>query len=133
MGFSVWSSILIILYRIQISQVLQKSKSQHSHIIPEIPCPAGLDRTHLRQLLQVRAEELFDFIKGNDVLPVVEVGVDCAGDKEQLLIVGIGIVPHHIGKGVLAEVAGVCFFSVNYQYRIADLIAVTQNGHIEEG
>lgn len=40
---------------------------------------------------EIFAEELFDFGKGDDVLPVVEVGVACAGyDHEQFVVLLAG-------------------------------------------
>ena len=87
----------------------------------------------LRHLLQIRPEELLDLVEGNDVLPVIEVGVDRAGDDEQLLVVRAGVVFYHIGKGVLAEITGVGLLPVDHQYGAADLIAVAQDRHVEEG
>lgn len=58
--------------------------------------------------------------------------MDCAGDDEQLLIVGVGIVLHHVGKSILAEIAGVGLVPVDHQHGAADLVAVAQDGHVEE-
>ena len=59
--------------------------------------------------------------------------MDCSGDDEQFLVIGPGVILHHIGKGIPAEIAGVGFLPVDHQHSTADFIAVAQDGHIEKG
>ena len=78
-------------------------------------------------------EELLDLVEGDNILPVIKVGVDSSGEDQQLLIGGIGAILHHIGVGVLTEVAGVGLLTVDHQHSAADLAAVAQDGHVKEG
>ena len=59
-------------------------------------------------LLKVLAEECLYPVEGNLLEVVVEVGVDCAGDDEQLLVVALELL-----VGVLAEIAGMGVLAVN--------------------
>ena len=61
-----------------------------------------------RLLLQVLAEECLYPIEGNLLEVVVEVGVDCAWDDEQLLVVALELL-----VGILAEIAGMGVLTVD--------------------
>lgn len=50
-------------------------------------------------LFQVRAKELFDFVEGNHVHPVVQVHMAGTGDNEQFLVVALELL-----ESIFAEV-----------------------------
>ena len=77
--------------------------------------------------LHIFIKELCHFVKGYDVLSVIEVSMNSSGDYHQLLVFRAGISLYHIVISIAAEIAGVGFFSVNYKYCGAYLIAVAQN------
>ena len=78
--------------------------------------------------LKIFVEEGFDFIKGDDIHPVVQVGVAGARDDHQLLVVAL-----QFFESVFAEVTGVGFLAVDDQYGVADLPGVGEKGHVHEG
>ena len=73
-------------------------------------------------------EEGFDFIEGDDVHPVVQVGVAGAWDDHQFLVIAL-----QFFESVFAEVTGVGFLAVDDQDGVADLPGVREQGHIYEG
>ena len=68
---------------------------------------------------QIFLKERFQLFKWNHIHLIVKVGVVCAGDDEQLLIV-----PGELAVCRLAEIARVRLFSVYQQHSRADLAAV---------
>src|SRR5699024_7531503 len=92
-----------------------------------------LDGTFLPVSDQVLAEEGLHLVKGDDVHPVVQVGVDRAGDEVQLLVGGVGVALDHVGKGVPAQIAGVGLVAVDEQHRAADLVGILEDGLVQEG
>ena len=81
-----------------------------------------------RLLFQVLAEEGLNPVEGNLLEVVVEVGVDCAWDDEQLLVVALELL-----VGVLAEIAGMGVLTVNEEDCALDFTGIRQERHIEEG
>ena len=76
-------------------------------------------------LFQIFLKERFQLLKWDHVHPIVKVGVVCAGDNEQFLIIA-----GQLAVRCLTEIAGVHFLSVYQQHGGADLAAVLQNRHI---
>ena len=76
-------------------------------------------------LFQIFLKERFQLLKWDHVHPIVNVGVVCAGDNEQFLIIA-----GQLAVRCLTEIAGVHFLSVYQQHGGADLAAVLQNRHI---
>ena len=81
-----------------------------------------------RLLLQILAEEGLYPVEGNLLEVVVEVGVDCAWDDEQLLVVALELL-----VGVLAEIAGMGVLTVDEEDSALDFTGIRQDRHIEEG
>lgn len=54
------------------------------------------------------------------------------GDEKHLFVVCIGVILNHIGKSIPGEITRVCLFPVDHQHSAADLIAIMQNGLMEE-
>ena len=81
-----------------------------------------------RLLFQVLAEEGLNPVEGNLLEVVVEVGVDCAWDDEQLLVVALELL-----VGVLAEIAGMGVLTVDEEDSALDFTGIRQDRHIEEG
>ena len=76
-------------------------------------------------LFQIFLKERFQLLKWDHVHLIVKVGVVCAGDNEQFLIIA-----GQLAVSCLTEIAGVRFLSVYQQHGGADLVAVLQNRHI---
>ena len=83
--------------------------------------------------MEILLEKLLNFIKGNDVFAIIEIGVHRAGNEKQLFVPGVGVVSHHFGKGVLTEIARVRLVAVDDQNGTADLVGVAQDGHVQKG
>ena len=66
----------------------------------------------LIKLTHILPEECCHFVEGDHIQPIVQVGVDGSGNDEQFLVVA-----SQLFKGVPAEVAGMCLFAVDQQYR----------------
>ena len=79
---------------------------------------------HSFSLSKSVSEKLRHLIKWYHIYLVVQIRVHGAGDDYQLLIARIGIVPHHIGRGVAAEIAGMRLFPVDDKHGAADFAAV---------
>lgn len=88
----------------------------------------------MEKSFQIRGKERFKFVKWDRVLSaaVVEIGVDSVGDDEELLILWHRIAVHHLGVGVLAEIAGMCFFAVHDENGGADLVRVGEDWLVQE-
>ena len=76
-------------------------------------------------LLQIILKERIQLLNWHHVHPILKVGVVCAGDNEQFLIIA-----GQLAVRCLTEIAGVHFLSVYQQHGGADLAAVLQNRHI---
>ena len=76
-------------------------------------------------LFQIFLKERFQLLKWDHVHLIVKVGVVCAGDNEQFLIVA-----GQLAVSCLTEIARVRLFPVYQQYGRANLAAVLQNRHI---
>ena len=76
-------------------------------------------------LFQIFLKERFQLLKWDHVHLIVKVGVVCAGDNEQFLVIA-----GQLAVSCLTEIAGVRFLSVYQQHGGADLVAVLQNRHI---
>ena len=72
---------------------------------------------------EVLAEEGLDLVEGDDVKIVVKVGVDGAGDEEELLVVALQTL-----EGVLAEVAGVGLVAMDDEDGVADFSTKVRMG-----
>lgn len=81
-----------------------------------------------RLLLQVLAVEGLNPVERNLLKVVVEVGMDCAGNDKQLLVVAPELL-----VGVLAEIAGMGVLAVNEEDCALDFTGIRQERHIEEG
>ena len=79
-------------------------------------------------LFQIFIEESFQLLERDDVHLIVKIGVVGTGDDEQLLVVA-----GELAVSRLTEIAGVRFFSVYQQHGGANLAAVLQDWHIQEG
>ena len=73
-------------------------------------------------------EEAVDFVKGDDVHLIVQVGMGCAGDDHQLFVVAL-----QFFESVFAEITGVRLLTVDDQYGVADFTGVAQLRHIHKG
>ena len=73
-------------------------------------------------------EESFDFIKGDDIHPVVQVRMAGARDDHQFFVVAL-----QFFESVFTEITGVGFLAVDDQYGVADLPGVGEQGHVHEG
>ena len=76
-------------------------------------------------LFQIFLKERFQLLKWDHVHLIVKVGVVCAGDNEQFLIIA-----SQLAVSCLTEIARVRLFPVYQQYGRANLAAVLQNRHI---
>lgn len=79
---------------------------------------------HSFLLFQAFLEEVDQLVKGDDIRPVVEAGVDSIRDREQFLVV-----PSQLGEGILAEVAGVGLITVSPSMRHSMVSARLQGGN----
>ena len=70
-------------------------------------------------LFQIFPKESFHLVKWDDVHLIIQICVHSVWDDHKFFVL-----PFQFLKRILAEIAGMCFFSVDQQYRIADLIAV---------
>ena len=73
-------------------------------------------------------KERLQLFKRNDVHLIVKVSVVCTGDNELVLVIA-----GQLAVRCFSEIAGVRFFSVYQQHSRADLAAVLQDRHIQEG
>ena len=78
-------------------------------------------------LFQIRREESLDAIERNGVRIIVQIRMIGAGNDQQLLVAAL-----QTPERILAEVARMGLFAVNEQHGAADLVAVGQQGRIEE-
>ena len=78
-------------------------------------------------LFQIFLKKRFQPFKRNDVHLIVEIGVVCAGDNEQLLVV-----PGQLVVRRFAEIARVCLSAMHQQHSRSDLAAALQDRHIQE-
>ena len=76
---------------------------------------------------QIFLKERFQFLKWDHVHLIVKVGVVCAGDHEQFLVIA-----GQLAVRRLTEIAGVRLFPVYQQHGRADLAALLQDRHIQE-
>ena len=83
---------------------------------------------------QICGKEIRELIKWDRVLAaaVVEIGVDSVGDDQELLILRHRIAVHHLSEGILAEIAGMCFFAVHDENGGADLVRVGEDRLVQE-
>ena len=90
------------------------------------PVPRSIRSTGLSYVsFQIFLKERFQLLKWDHVYLIVKVGVVCAGDNEQFLIVA-----GQLALSCLTEIARVRLFPVYQQYGTANLAAVLQNRHI---
>ena len=78
-------------------------------------------------LLQIGVVELLYAVEWNFVHLVIQVGVVCARHNQQFLVVSFQLL-----ECVFAEVARMGFLSMHQQDGTAYLVAVAQDGHIDE-
>lgn len=84
-------------------------------------------------LFQVFVEEFFDLGKGDDVFPVVEVGVACAGYNHEELVVGFAGGDGQFLVGVAAEVERVGFLAVEYHDSVLDFAGAAHQREVYPG
>ena len=83
-------------------------------------------------LSKILVKEAFQLVKRNDVFLIIQVGMYCTRDNHQFFIGGVLAVFCHSSVGILAEVAGLRFFTMHDQNRIADLIGIGQLRYVHK-
>ena len=78
-------------------------------------------------LFQIFPVELFYLVKWDFLEIIIQVGMACAGDNQQFLVV-----PFQHLVSILAEIAGMGFLPVYQQHGVADFTGIAQDGHVQE-
>ena len=78
--------------------------------------------------MEILVKECLQLFKRDHLHLIIEVSVVCSRDDKQFFIV-----PGQLTVGRFAEIAGMGLLSMNEEYSRADLVAVLQDRHIQEG
>ena len=77
--------------------------------------------------LQMCSEEVCDFVKGNFIHLVIQIHMACAGNNHQFLVVAL-----QFFECVFAEIAGMCFFTVDKENGAPNFAAIGKKRHIDK-